>query len=61
MEGRRFNLLEALAETIAARLLTLGARAVRVKVKKMHPPLPGRLDYAAVEITRSREGPAKKQ
>ena len=61
VEGRRFNLLEALAETIAARLLTLGARAVRVKVKKMPPPLPGRLDYAAVEITRSREGPAKKQ
>ncbi|MGI5823021.1 MAG: dihydroneopterin aldolase [Dethiobacteria bacterium] len=61
VEGRRFNLLETLAETIAARLLTLGARAVRVKVKKMHPPLPGRLDFAAVEIFRSREGPVAEQ
>ncbi|MGI6307024.1 MAG: dihydroneopterin aldolase [Dethiobacteria bacterium] len=55
VEGRRFNLLEALAEAIAARILAIGARAVQVKVKKMHPPLPGQLAYAAVEITRSRE------
>lgn len=61
VEGRRFNLLETLAETIAARLLTWGVRAVQVKVKKMHPPLPGRLGYAAVEITRSRERQAAKQ
>jgi dihydroneopterin aldolase len=55
VEGRRFNLLEALAEAIAARILAMGARAVQVKVKKMHPPLPGQLAYAAVEITRSDE------
>ena len=54
VEGRPFNLLEALAEAIAARLQEMGAPAVQVQVKKMHPPLPGQLDYAAVEIARSR-------
>lgn len=61
VEGRPFNLLEALAEAIAARLLAIGAPAVQVRVKKMHPPLPGPLDYAAVEITRSREGRQKER
>lgn len=54
VEGRPFNLLEALAEAIAARLLEMGAPAVQVQVRKMHPPLPGQLAYVAVEITRSR-------
>lgn len=55
VEGRPFNLLEALAEAIAARLLRMGAPAVQVRVKKMHPPFPGQLSFVAVEITRSRQ------
>jgi len=52
MEGRPHRLLETLAEKIAARVLGLGVRRVCVTVRKMHPPLPGLLDFVAVEITR---------
>lgn len=52
MEGPPCRLLETLAEKIAAQVLTLGAVRVSVTVKKMHPPLPGQLEFVAVEITR---------
>lgn len=52
MEGQPYRLLETLAEKIAAQVLALGVRRVCVTVKKMHPPLPGLLDFIAVEITR---------
>jgi len=52
MEGGSCRLLETLAERIAARVLALGAAGVRVTVKKLHPPLPGQLDFVAVEIAR---------
>lgn len=50
-----FNLIEALAESIAARVLTHQmASKVTVTVKKMRPPIDGEYDYFAVEIQRSR-------
>ena len=55
LEGPRRRLLEALAETLAGRLLTeLPAQAVLVRIKKPAAPLPGPLDFAGVEIVRSR-------
>lgn len=54
MEGQPLKLLETLAETIAGRILSMGACSVRVTVKKLHPPIPGQMDYAAVEIERNR-------
>lgn len=59
IEGPSRLLIEALAEEIAQTLLArsepLGAAEVVVRVRKPNAPLPGRLDHAAVEITRSRE------
>lgn len=54
MEGKPVKLLETLAEEIASRVLGMGARTVRVTVKKLHPPIPGQMDYAAVQIERVR-------
>ena len=55
MEGKRFQLLEALAEAIAQRLLNLErVMAVTVRVRKPHVKLAGPLAYAEVEITRTR-------
>ena len=56
MEGESKNLLEAAAQTIADRVLTeFPVRAVRVRVKKPHPPIRGSaIDNAAVEIYRCR-------
>ncbi|MCL6447900.1 MAG: dihydroneopterin aldolase [Armatimonadetes bacterium] len=50
------QLLEAVAEDIAAAVLERfpAAEAV-VRVKKPAAPLPGRFEYAAVEIKRARE------
>ena len=59
IEGPSRLLIEALAEEIAQKLLAreepLGAAEVVVRVRKPNAPLPGRLDHAAVEITRGRE------
>ena len=56
MEGESKNLLEAAAQTIADRvLMEFPVRAVRVRVKKPHPPIRGSaIDNAAVEIYRCR-------
>ncbi len=56
MEGQPVNLLERLAQIIADRVLEEGrVSAVEVTVKKPHPPIKGSMiDYAAVEIRRSR-------
>lgn len=54
MEGQPVKLLETLAETIAEKVLAMNAFTVRVTVKKLHPPIPGPIEYAAVEIERSR-------
>ena len=54
--GPRANLIEALAERIAARLLAEHAAlaAVTVRVRKPDAPLPGTFAWAGVEITRTR-------
>ncbi len=55
VENKSFQLVEALAETIAQTLLArFAATAVRVRVKKQPPPIQGIVDYAGVEIYRER-------
>ncbi|ACL60809.1 dihydroneopterin aldolase [Methylobacterium nodulans] len=56
--GRRFRLIEALAETIAAEALARfpALTAITVRVDKPGAPVPAILDGVAVEITRSRHG-----
>ncbi len=55
MEGPPINLLEAAAETIARQTLDqFPVNAVRVRVRKPHPPIRGSsIDHAAVEIYRT--------
>lgn len=56
VEGKSFRLIETLAETIAQTLLArYAAERVRVRVKKQPPPMEGIIDYAGVEITRTRK------
>lgn len=53
--NENFKLIEALAEKIADAILTsLPVENVTVKVMKLTPPIAGNLDYAGVEITRSK-------
>ncbi|MCJ2073458.1 dihydroneopterin aldolase [Methylobacterium sp. J-030] len=53
---RRFNLIEALAETIAAAILDRFARveAITVRVDKPSAPVPAILDGVSIEILRRR-------
>jgi dihydroneopterin aldolase len=61
-EKSRFQLLETLAEGIAHTVLErFPAEKVRIRLKKMAPPIPGPLDYVAVEIERSRSSPGMRQ
>ncbi len=54
-QNRSCHLLEPLAEEIAQALLaSFPASAVMVRVKKRPPPMNGVIDYAGVEIRRSR-------
>jgi dihydroneopterin aldolase len=50
-EGKRFHLLEALAQCIANELLTHQVAKVCVRVRKPGVPLPGFLDFVEVETT----------
>jgi dihydroneopterin aldolase len=61
MEGTRRNLLEALAEAIAARLLSeFPVASTRVRVSKLAPPIKGAvLAEASVEVYRQRGGPGR--
>jgi dihydroneopterin aldolase len=56
VEGPSFRLIEAIAETIAARILAefevAGVSEVVVRVRKPKVALPGQLDAALVEIRR---------
>ncbi len=55
VEGTSYHLIEALAEQIAAMVLSrFPAQAVLVRVKKEPPPVAGVIDYAGVEIVRER-------
>jgi dihydroneopterin aldolase len=57
LEGESKNLLEAIAHSIALRVLeAFPVTAVRVTVKKPHPPIQGSvIDYAAVDVYRTRK------
>ena len=63
VEGPSFRLIEALAETIAARILAefapAGVSEVVVRVRKPKVALPGRLDAASVEIRRRTDEPGR--
>ena len=54
--GRRFALIEALAEVVAARILEAHPRveSLTVRVEKPAAPIPAILDGVAVEIERHR-------
>ena len=56
--GRRFRIIEALAETIAAEVLAAFPQVdrVRVTVEKPEAPVPVVMDHFAVEIERRRHG-----
>jgi len=54
VEKEQFNLIETLADAVARAVLDMGAEKVKVKIKKLHPPLPGPIDYAGVEIVRKK-------
>jgi 7,8-dihydroneopterin aldolase/epimerase/oxygenase len=55
VEERSFKLLEAIAGTIAAEVLaTSTASAVTVRVRKLAVPVDADLDFAQVEIRRTR-------
>ncbi len=55
VEGPPCKLLETVAEKIAAKVLDMAAVSVLVTVKKLHPPVAVQMDYAAVQIERTRE------
>ncbi len=56
VEERSFHLLEGIAEAVAVDLLSSFPRleSVLVRVRKLGVPIDGVLDYAGVEIERSR-------
>lgn len=55
VEEESFNLLEALAEKIATRVLTYNKVVqVKVTVKKLHPPIDGQYKFFAVRLERER-------
>ena len=51
--GKPYNLIEAVAEDIAGRIIGhFCLQQVKVTVKKPCPPVPGILDYVAVQVIR---------
>lgn len=58
VEGEPFKLIEALAETLAFRILDAYAKIqeVTVRVIKPHPPFDIVFDGVTIELTRSRGG-----
>ena len=57
VEGKPYNLIEAVAEKIAAEVLVAYPiiQACKIKVVKPDPPIPGHYDSVAVEIMREQE------
>ena len=56
--SRSYNLIEALAEAVAKKLLEqYPIDQVKVRVKKPQAPIPGQFAWLAVEITRSGDIP----
>jgi len=61
VEGKRFNLLEALAQSIADEVLKdfSAVSQATVRVRKPGVPLKGILDFTQVEVMRSRKGASR--
>lgn len=61
VEGKRFNLLEALAQTIADEVLKdfSAVSQVTVRVRKPGVPLKGILDFTQVEVVRARKAASR--
>ncbi|WP_148631325.1 dihydroneopterin aldolase [Bacillus sp. E214] len=57
VEGKPYNLIEAVAEKISAEILGTYSiiRSCKIKVVKPDPPIPGHYDFVAVEIIREQE------
>ena len=57
VEGKPYNLIEAVAEKIAADILVSypSIQSCKIKVVKPDPPIPGHYDSVAVEIIREQE------
>lgn len=56
VRGRPYNLIEAVAEAIAAAVLeSFPVEDVLVRVKKPHTPVPGHFTSMAVEIRRKKQ------
>ncbi len=57
LEGKPYNLLEAVAEKLSAEILGSYSiiQSCKLKVVKPDPPIPGHYDYVAVEIIREQE------
>lgn len=55
VEGQRYRLIEALAESIAAKVLAeFAVQEVMVRVNKPHAPIPAPFENVAVEIVREK-------
>jgi dihydroneopterin aldolase len=54
---RPFNLLESVTGRVAERVLNrFPVRRVTVQLQKLLPPIDGTVAYAAIEVTRERDG-----
>lgn len=60
VEGTAYSLLEGLASHLAANILdNFPVYRVTLKVRKLHPPIPGHVNYIEVEVTRFQGDTAK--
>ena len=60
VQNRSFSLLEGLAGKIASELLAaFPVIEVKIRVRKMTPPIAGTIDYIEVEVTRRQTEPEK--
>ena len=60
VEGTAFSLLEGLANHLASNILDkFPVYRVTLKVRKMHPPIPGQIKFIEVEVTRHQGDTAK--
>ncbi|MDX9856531.1 MAG: dihydroneopterin aldolase [candidate division Zixibacteria bacterium] len=60
VEGTAYSLLEGLANRIATNILDMfPVYRVTLKVRKLHPPIPGQVKFIEVEVTRHQGDTAK--
>lgn len=60
IEGTAYSLLEAVADTLARRVLEqFPAYRVTLRVRKMNPPIPGHIRFIEVQMTRPQTDTSK--